>query len=404
MGKVVVPKQILYIASCWPHGPAYGGQLRALHIGRALQKLGKVTIAIVTSDVPSSETIKKTADEFALYPPIAVCEHRNRGLAQRFQWAFNPRFLNVHGCQAEVADRNTILSRLENFDLVWVSNSRTPNILNLWRWPNSVLDLDDIPSTFHQSVWQNGAGLKERWKAGIQMQLSRRRERFWKERFNVLSVCSKADRQYLGGGKQIHVIPNGFQRPSIEPARQPAGPPRIGFIGLYSYAPNLEGVNWFLRECWPQVKQQIPDVRLRLVGKDSDGPLRPSAPDLDALGYLEDPAAEIATWSAMIVPVLHGAGTRVKIADAFSRKCPLVSTSLGAFGYDIQSGHELLLADNANDFANACVSHIRNPSQARQMAESAFAAFLQKWTWDAIAPRVWAAAEDALSRKNTEVF
>lgn len=389
--------RILFVSSCWPRDLAFGGQLRALHIGRALKQIGDVTLAVVSSERATTEVINRTADEFTVELPVRVNLRHNKGLVRRFQWAFNPRYLNVHGCAADVSDRDRLLKRLVDFDLIWVLNSRTPNILNLWRWPNSVLDLDDIPSTFQRSVWHNGAGFKEKWKAGVQMQLLRRRERLWKERFNVLSVCSEADRQYLGGGKQIHIIPNGFEQPASEPARCPADPPRIGFIGLYSYAPNREGVNWFLRECWPQVKRQCPNARLRLVGKDTNGSLMPAAPDLDALGYLEHPATEIATWSAMIVPVLHGAGTRVKIAEAFSRKCPVVSTSLGAYGYDVQSGRELLLADNGDEFANACVALIRNPTRASQMTEHAFAAFLQKWTWDAIAPRVGAAAEHALA-------
>lgn len=33
---------------------------------------------------------------------------------------------------------------------------------------------------------------------------------------------------------------------------------------------------------------------------------------------------------------------------------------------------------------------------ASAMADCAYAAFLRNWTWDALAPRVWAAAEDAL--------
>jgi glycosyltransferase involved in cell wall biosynthesis len=157
-------------------------------------------------------------------------------------------------------------------------------------------------------------------------------------------------------------------------------------------------MKWFVRECWPLVKRQIPDARLRLVGKDTDGPLKPNAPDLDALGYLADAASEMATWSAMIIPIRLGGGTRVKIADAFSRKCPVVSTKLGAYGYDVQSGRELLLADKPNDFAHACVSLIRDRVAASAMADRAYAAFLQNWTWDAIAPKVWAAAEDALGQ------
>jgi glycosyltransferase involved in cell wall biosynthesis len=390
------PHRILYVSSCWPHDRAFGGQLRSLHIGRALQQIGRVTLAVVTSDVPAPEVVKRTAEEFAVEPPVRVNLQRNQRLVQRFQWAFDPRYLNIHGCAADASDRERLLGRLDNFDLIWVLNSRTPNILNQWHWPHSVLDLDDIPSTFQGTVWKNGAGLKEKWKAGIQMRLLKRRERFWKERFSVLSVCSEADRQYLGGGPHVHVIPNGFERPAQEPMRRPMDPPRIGFIGLYSYPPNMEGMRWFVHECWPQVKQQIPNARLRLVGKDTNGPLKPSAPDVDALGYVADPAAEIATWSAMIVPVLHGAGTRVKIADAFSRKCPVVSTKLGAFGYDVRSGRELLIADTAIDFANACALLLQDRASAIVMAERAFEAFIKKWTWDAIAPRIWTTAEDAL--------
>jgi glycosyltransferase involved in cell wall biosynthesis len=212
----------------------------------------------------------------------------------------------------------------------------------------------------------------------------------------VLSVCSEADRQYLGGGEHVHVIPNGFQRPAQAPARNPCDPPCIGFIGLYSYFPNLEGMRWFVRQCWPLVKRELPNAHLRVVGRDSDGPLKPAGPDIETLGFVADPAAEIATWSAMVVPVLHGAGTRIKIADAFSRKCPVVATRMGAYGYEVQSGRELLLADDPGAFAAACVALFRDRAAGSAMAERAYDAFLQKWTWDAIAPQIRAAAEDAL--------
>jgi hypothetical protein len=52
------------------------------------------------------------------------------------------------------------------------------------------------------------------------------------------------------------------------------------------------------------------------------------------------------TWSAMIVPIRVGGGTRVKIAQALSRKCPVVSTSLGAFGYNVIDRGEILIAND----------------------------------------------------------
>jgi glycosyltransferase involved in cell wall biosynthesis len=372
--------------------------LRTLQIGRALRKIGDVTLAVVSSEGTEESVVRKTAAEFRLEPQVRVDLAPNVGLVPRLRWALNPRFLNVHGCLADGLGRARLLNRLDDFDLVWVSNSRTANILNQWRWPRSVLDIDDLPSTFERTVWQNSCGFKERLKAGARMVLLKRRELLLRERFAALAVCSEADRQYLGGGSHIHVIPNGFERPSSEPRRDPSSPPRIGFIGLFSYPPNLEGVRWFVEECWRKIKTKVPDARLRLVGRDTDGTLKPGGLDIDGLGWVADPAAEIATWSAMVIPLRHGAGTRVKIADAFSRKCPVVSTRLGAFGYEVQHRQELLLADAPAEFAAACISLIKEPASGATMAERAFAAFLKNWTWDAIAPNVWAAAEDGLGK------
>ena len=116
--------------------------------------------------------------------------------------------------------------------------------------------------------------------------------------------------------------------------------------------------------CWPAIRKAVPGIRFSLIGKDTDGPLKPLDRDVDVLGWVEDPAGEIATWSATVIPIRFGGGTRIKIADAFSRKCPVVSTRFGAFGYDVHHGNELLLADD-NDpkaFASSCISLIQNPS------------------------------------------
>jgi hypothetical protein len=61
-----------------------------------------------------------------------------------------------------------------------------------------------------------------------------------------------------------------------------------------------------------------------------------------ALGFVKDAAAEMATWTAMIVPIRFGGGTRVKISEAFVRRIPVVATHLGAFGYDAVDDEQIL--------------------------------------------------------------
>lgn len=392
-------KSVLYIVSSWPDAAGFGGQVRAWHIGRALQQIGKVTVAVVSADAHDAEAQKRTEAEFAVLPPVCPRLHPNRTVIQKLRGALDIHYLNVHGFVAAPEDRARLVATFADYDLVWVLNSRTANILQQWPWPGAHLDIDDVPSTYLRGVSSSGETARIRWKASLQQMLLKRREQQLARRFTTLSVCSEEDRRYLGGGDQIHVIPNGFARPTVEPLRHvAANPPRLGFIGLYSYAPNLDGVRWFLKTCWPAIRRAVPGIRFRLIGKDTDGKLRPADPDVDVLGRVDDPAAEIASWSAMVIPIRFGGGTRIKVADAFSRKCPVVSTSLGAFGYGVEDGRQLRLADTHEAFAAACVEVVGNPASAAAMADRAWSEFLEKWTWDAIAPKVCAVAEDCLRR------
>jgi glycosyltransferase involved in cell wall biosynthesis len=372
--------------------------MRALQVGRALQRMGHVTVLVVSSAADDHDAMAATVQEFDVLPPI-LPERVPMRLGDRLRRCFARRYMNLSGYMASAAHQAWVDAVRTEFDMCWVLNARTPNLLNTWLWPNSHLDVDDIPSTYQRTVAQNAFSLSERLRARILRRLLYRHERQLSHRFTTLSVCSAPDREYLGDTERIHVIPNGFERPSRAPARRidPAAP-RIGFIGLFSYLPNLDGVQWFLAQCWPLIKAAVPSIRLRLVGKDSDGPLKPANPDVDALGWIADPAHEISTWSTMIVPIRFGGGTRVKIADAFSRKCPAVATTLGAFGYEVAHGKQLIIADRAADFARACVELVLKPEQAAAIAERAWTDFLDKWTWDAIIPKVCSAAEDCLRR------
>lgn len=389
------PLRILYLAPCRPTEKSYGTQLRTVGVASALQTMGQLDFMVVKLEEDEREPEPKSNGEYSVRRIIKLQPIAKRSLLDRVRCGFDPKFIGYYGHAASAEDRAFVQAELPKYDLVWLHNIRTPNTLGQWKWPKSVMDVDDIPSTYFRTVKERATTAGERRRANFRLMVAKRRENFLAERFKVVSVCSESDRQYLGLDRNVHVIPNGFAKPAGEPLRQVANPPRIGFIGTFDYPPNVESVRWFIDECWPVVKKLVPDARLRLIGKGSER-VAAGAKDVDALGWVADATAEIATWSVMSVPVRTGAGTRVKIAEGYSRKCPIVSTSLGAFGYDAKDGREMFLADTAEDFANACVRVIREPEAAAAMAERGWQEFLNKWTWDSIRPRVIAAAEDCL--------
>jgi len=352
---------------------------------------------VVGAEENDADSIRRTETEFKVGLHASVIPVADSRFRQRIRQLVDPRCPFPHGLAVEPRGETWIRDALPEFDLVWFFKLRTANMFQQWRWPRSVVDIDDVPSTYERA-----SGTAARWPLKLhflqQTLVWRRRERLLGERFDVLGVCSESDRRYLSLKTPVQVIPNGFESPTGEPSRRPTPTGRIGFIGLFDHVPNLDGIQWFARECWPRIKRQAPDARLRLVGKLTAGSLQLPGQDIDTLGWVADPGAEMATWSAMIVPLRFGAGTRLKIAEAFSRKCPVVSTRLGAYGYEVQNGQELLLTDRPEEFAAACVSLIQEPARGVDLAGRAWQHFVNRLTWTSITPRIHAAAEDCLRR------
>lgn len=397
--------RILFISQHWPHRDATASELRSLHTRRALEKIGDVSVIVLDAEEGGAGWNSNNERNFDLMEAVPVHPHLNRTTFEKLRWAFDSRSPYGQGRSVAVQGTQRILEEIEKFDLIWFSKIRTASMLAHWAWPRSVLDIDDIPSLFESSVLQNGGSPLQQARTWMRRLNWRRREKLLSERFDMLAVCSEEDKHYLqslGITSSIHVIPNGFEEPVAEPARNPSRPPRIGFVGIFDYYPNVEGINWFVRECWPHIKRKYPEVELRLAGRNTEGAVLPSGKDIEVLGWVQDIDSEVATWSLMVVPLHKGAGTRGKIAYAFSRRCPIVSTSLGAYGYEVDNEREIVLADDPVSFANACLRLLQQPEEATKMAERANKKFLEKWTWSAIQPRVWAAAEDCL-RKTRDV-
>ena len=97
----------------------------------------------------------------------------------------------------------------------------------------------------------------------------------------------------------------------------------------------------------------------------------------------------------MVAPIVSGAGTRLKVMEAFAAGVPLVSTTLGCEGIDAHDGREVLLADAPDGFAAAVERLVRNPVRAQALARNARRLVERRYGWEAIGQRleeVWSHA------------
>ncbi len=108
-------------------------------------------------------------------------------------------------------------------------------------------------------------------------------------------------------------------------------------------------------------------------------------------GAVEDPRPYIAAAAVYVAPLRMGGGTRFKLLEAMALSRPIVSTTLGAEGFAVQSGRELLLADAPADFAAAVLRLLEAPAAAQTLAQAGRAFAEASYDWNAIIPKLEAA-------------
>jgi glycosyltransferase involved in cell wall biosynthesis len=283
-------------------------------------------------------------------------------------------------------------------DLVWFHSFYAADCLRKYRIPRSIMDMDDLNYIKYQLKADCAPEIRQRFSDKVVSCKWKQRETGVLDRFTLACVCSEADKNLLGGSDRIHVIPNGFKKPAEKPVFGERNPLRLGFIGALSYFPNEDGLKWFGREVWPKILNQIPQARFRIIGRLPKIAAFLDQPGFEPLDYIEDPTEEIASWSAMVVPLRFGGGTRLKIVEGFSRMCPMVSTPLGAYGIDVTDGKDILLAEQPDNFKEKCIQLLNQPMLGLRLAENGWSLYLKKYTWDVISEAVQATVSDCLEQ------
>jgi glycosyltransferase involved in cell wall biosynthesis len=180
------------------------------------------------------------------------------------------------------------------------------------------------------------------------------------------------------GLANVAVIPNTYPRPT-RPVGNPSdvGPPVVLFQGSLDYPPNIDGAEWLVTTVAPRIRAVVPETEVRLVGQAATSVKRlHRAGVLTVVGQVPSMEHELARASVAVVPVRFGSGTRVKILESFAHRVPVVSTTIGAEGLDVEDDVHLLLADDPEEFAAAVVRLLRDPPLRVRLTEAARSLYL----------------------------
>jgi glycosyltransferase involved in cell wall biosynthesis len=88
--------------------------------------------------------------------------------------------------------------------------------------------------------------------------------------------------------------------------------------------------------------------------------------------------------AVFVVPLRIGGGTKLKVLEAMAMALPVVTTTVGAQGLNVESGRHLFVADNPDDFAGRVLELLKDRKKAAQIGAAARRFVEQKYGWEAI--------------------
>lgn len=181
----------------------------------------------------------------------------------------------------------------------------------------------------------------------------------------------------LGSKKPKTIIPFGINLDGYVPKLSELSLD-LFHLGSMDWAPNIEGLNWFLDSIWPEIHKNFPDSNFYVAGRDMPEEFfERKLENVHVLGEVEDAKKFMNSNSIMVVPLLSGSGIRVKIIEGMALKKAIISTSVGAEGLHITHKNNIWIADTVEEFIKALhhfntdLIEIRNfGNEARKLVEN----------------------------------
>ncbi|MCR4965271.1 MAG: glycosyltransferase family 4 protein [Bacteroidales bacterium] len=140
----------------------------------------------------------------------------------------------------------------------------------------------------------------------------------------------------------------------------PSDTPSLFHLGSMNWSPNVEGIEWFLDEVWPEILKEHPELVFTIAGHHTPESLyQRHDKNVVLAGSVPDANEFMLEHDIMVVPLLSGSGIRIKIIEGMALGKVVVTTTVGAQGLDVENGKHLFIADTPEEFVaviNKCVA------------------------------------------------
>lgn len=373
-------KNILFISPVMPSLEGRGRNFRAYQWIWRLQNKYRVSVLCTSvygaKEYENDASIKKLDCEIFRSSHAYSTFHRISNLL-----SFKPSTWNAIGdiVKKEIAQQihrpDVILCfRIQNASTALYSR-------RFWQTQEIWLDIDEVDSKVKYSI------AKRMWLERYYVKAAKE----WMEatfysiqesrlipEFNKIIASTVDEEEYLQNlniTKQTEVFRNMLPILKNDKSNDPDKTPfTFIFVGDSNYFPNLDAINFLLFDIIPGLKKEteIPFMFI-IIGGDVGARQLQQIEKYDCITFFHDTDDLKLIYdqaNAVIVPLRAGGGSSLKFLEALRYKKPVITTSIGARGFDVQHGIQALIGEDSVSIIEHCQSLMNNKTIARDLSKN----------------------------------
>ncbi len=400
--------KILLLTLYLPYPPNSGGQIRSYNLIKHLSKKHQITLV---SLIKKGE--EKYAGEMEKYCEKVVYFYRPEK-----PWTL-PNILKTGlSLYPFVVMRNytpEVKKFLENelkqvaYDLIHVETFYLmPHI------PPTVTPILLVDQTIEFEVYRHYVDTYRFWLLRPLLYIDVLKLKFWETKLwkeaKMVGAVSEADKKKileLAPNVKVGIIPNapGEDLSNLYAKRHPDfKKPIVFYQSNFHWMQNIEGANILANEVFPKVKKQIPEAVCMIAGQNTQGKVDHLAREdvyivPMATSDIEGVVNAYKQGTIFLAPLRGPGGTRLKILGAMTAGVPVVTTSVGAQGLDVESGKNIMIADDARGLADAVVKLLKDKKLYDQIVKNAKALVEKNYDWGAISKNLEKIYEETIEKR-----
>jgi len=245
-------------------------------------------------------------------------------------------------------------------------------------------------------IWErrakNTSNPLKKWYLNILARRLKQFEATHLNQFHAVIPVTEDDGQLfkkLGCTKPVYAAPAGIDMEMWKPRQVNVIPFSVYHLGSLEWEPNLDAVNWFIKDVWPLVLEKVPRAQFFVGGKGMPESMkRMNIPGVVMVGEVQSAPEFVADKSLSVVPLRSGSGIRLKILEAMAAEKANVSTTIGAQGIAVEPDFHMAIADTPSEMADKISELLLDDDKRETMASKGRKMVMEFYSKESVIKRV----------------